>query len=111
MAVDRDREKFDYLCQLARRGLIARNARQHAKLSGSAAAGADPLFSSANPPAMPSALTLDGLISAYENDPGRAGGTKKTQLDYAMTFRALARQDTAIAVLRAKLASGLIHAA
>lgn len=90
-AVDKASPKYAQLCRLLRRALIVGNRRDLLELTGKPIPDDDPLFSLASDRPLPRTRgkTLDGLIKAFENDPGRAGKSTKTTLEYSMVFRAL----------------------
>ena len=90
-AIDKASLQYQHLCRLVRRALLVGTRRDLADVTGRPMADDDPLFSiaSTKPVARPTGMTLDDLIRAFENDPGRAGQSTKTGIEYSMVFRAM----------------------
>ena len=88
--VDRETAQYHQLTSLVRRGLIALSRNRLANLTGDQIGSRDPVFTSAGAlPQEKPARSLDGLIAAFESDPGRIGRSGKTTVDYGLVFTAL----------------------
>lgn len=87
--VDEGTAQYRQLAVLVRRGLIALNKDRLSQLTGATEGAIAASSGSLEVLGVRSRRSLDGLISAFTNDPGRGSRTAKTETDYGMVFTAL----------------------